>query len=363
MTVFSLTNDNKLKAPMFFGDPVAVQRYDVQKYPFIEKAIKKQTSFFWTPEVISLTNDKAEFASRLTPAMRTMWNSNLQYQILMDSVQARGPLQVLLPHCSLPELETWIITWSYFETIHSRSYTHIIRGLYDNPSAIFDGIMLDEEILKRAKAVTKYYDEFELAIEEEDHLGPVFRDKALIRLLYAICGLEGIRFYVSFACSWAFAETMQVLTKCATILKLICRDENLHLGTMVQILKAIKSGDEGLYWKDIHDEVAPEVEEIFRAIADQEKAWADYLFRDGSIVGLNAPILKEYVEHMTDKRLKGLGFKPIFHRPSNPLPWTEYWISSKGNQSAPQEVEQTSYVIGGVDAAPSDSKWAEEIDL
>lgn len=373
--VFSGIKDDKLRAPMFFGEPVSVQRYDVQKYPFLEKATRKQISFFWVPEEIAVTNDKAEFAHRLTPAMRRIWNLNLQYQILMDSSQSRGPLQVLLPHCSLPELETWIITWSFFETIHSRSYTHIIRSLYDDPSEIFDQIIDDPEILSRARAVTKYYDEFEErariceGFERDEATGlPEYnnlirsRDQAFLRLLYAICTLEGVRFYVSFACSWAFSETMQVLTKPAKILQLICRDENIHLGTMVQILKAIKSGEEGDYWKDIHGSIEKEIEGIFLEVADQERAWCDYLFRDGSIIGLNAQILKEYVEHITDKRLKALGFKPVFHRPSNPIPWTEHWISSKSNQPAPQEQEFTSYVVGGLDKQ-IDSSILGSIDL
>lgn len=351
------------KEPMFFGEPVNVARYDVQKYNVFEKQIRKQMGFFWVPEEIAMNQDALDFNETLDDAGRHIFTSNLKYQSLLDSVQGRAPNIALLPYVSIPELETLIETWSFFETIHSRSYTHIIRNIYNEPSKVLDGIVDVPEIVERAEAVTKYYDSFieygnwynllgygthtvngeEIVIEQEE----LYR--RLYKMVVAINILEGIRFYVSFACSWAFAESMQVMEKSAKIIKLICRDENLHLAVTQTILKKFRDGSEGELMQRIAEESEDEVYQMYREAVDQEKEWAEYLFKDGSIVGLNAEILKDYVEYITNQRLRKIGLKGIYDAPSNPLPWTAHWIGSKDTQVAPQEEQITSYVVGGVE--------------
>ena len=365
---FSPVHVDATKEPMFFGAPVNVARYDKQKYDFFEKQIRKQVSFFWVPEEIAMNQDAANFHKKLTPSSQHIFTSNLYYQILLDSVQGRAPSIALLPNCSMPELETLSETWSFSETVHSRSYTHIIRGIYTDPSAMLDSILDVAPIIERAEAVTKYYDDF---IEystwynmfgEGDHtVTTAHKEKAVVqsinkkelltklyKLIVAINILEGVRFYVSFACTWAFAESMQVMEKSAKIIKMICRDENVHLAITTYILKKFADGSEGPMLAEIAKECESEVYEMYADAVKQEKEWADYLFKDGSIVGLNADILKDYVEYICNKRMRTIGLKGPYNQPSNPLPWTEHWISSKDTQVAPQEEEITSYLIGGI---------------
>lgn len=359
---FSPAKVDATKEPMFFGEPVNVARYDKQKYPFFEKQIRKQVSFFWVPEEIAMNQDAANFHKKLSSTGQHIFTSNLYYQILLDSVQGRAPSIALLPNCSLPELETLIETWSFSETVHSRSYTHIIRGIYTDPSAMLDSILDVAPIIERAEAVTKYYDDFIEYSNWYNMLGEgthtvnsetiTIVKKELLTKLYklmvAINILEGVRFYVSFACTWAFAESMQVMEKSAKIIKMICRDENVHLAITTFILKKFADGSEGQMMADIAKECEADVYEMYDDAVQQEKDWADYLFKDGSIVGLNAEILKDYVEYICNKRMRTINLKGPYNQPSNPLPWTEHWISSKDTQVAPQEEQITSYLIGGI---------------
>lgn len=360
--IFNTTAKDATKEPMFFGNPVNVARYDKQKYPFFEQQIKNQMKFFWVPEEISLDKDPANFHKVLSPSAQHIFTSNLYYQILLDSVQGRAPNLAILPFTSLPELETLVETWSFFETIHSRSYTHIIRGIYNNPDEMLNGILDINPIVERATAVTKYYDDFieyanfynllgygnHTVNDKKININEMELHKKLYLMLFAVNILEGIRFYVSFACTWAFAESMQVMEKCAKIIKFICRDENLHLAITAFILKKFMDGSEGSLLKQIAMDCEEEVYSMYETAVKQEKAWAEYLFKDGSIVGLNTEILNDYVEFITNKRMRTVGLKSLFNQPSNPLPWTEHWISSKNTQVAPQEEEITSYTIGGI---------------
>jgi len=304
MTVFNTEQVNTKKQPMFFGKPLGIQRYDSYKYPIFDKLTTQQLGYFWRPEEVSLQKDRGDY-QLLRPEQKHIYTSNLKYQIMLDSIQGRGPGMAFIPYCSLPELEACMEVWGFMEMIHSRSYTYIIKNVYADPSEVFDKIVTDERILERAASVTGAYDEFLNHAHQWD-TGNMWTDdfrgspsaaweiKEVKRKLYRAVAnvniLEGIRFYVSFACSFAFGELKE------------------------------------------------------------EKRWADYLFKDGSMIGLNDKLLQQYVEWVANRRLKALGLKPQYDiaASANPLPWTQHWISSKGLQVAPQETEVESYVVGGI---------------
>ena len=354
-SVFNQTPNNALTEPMFFGNPVNVARYDQQKYQVFEKLIEKQLSFFWRPEEIDVSKDRIDF-NNLSESEKHIFLSNLKYQTLLDSIQGRSPNVVLLPLVSLPELETWIESWSFFETIHSRSYTHIIRNIINDPSLVFDDIVVNEEILKRASDIAVYYDDLYHACQKYAVLGVesgyTLRDlkKKLYLCIVAVNVLEGIRFYVSFACSFAFAER-KLMEGNAKIIKLIARDESLHLTSTQHIINIFAKGQDDPEMQDIHYECFSECYEIFQKAAEQEKQWAQYLFKDGSMVGLNEAILCQYVEYITNERAKAIGLPEIFKGvSSNPIPWIANWLVSDNVQVAPMETEITSYLVGQIDS-------------
>lgn len=349
MSVFSNEKFDATQETCFFGKSVNIARYDKQRYPAFEKLTEKQLGFFWRPEEIDLSRDGKDFKG-LNEHEQHIFTSNLKRQILLDSVQGRAPSMAFLPICSLPELETWIQTWAFFETIHSRSYTHIIRNVYSDPSKVFDEMLDLEEIVDCANDISKYYDDLivwnnmpvsadtgKTVFDVQDH------KKALWMCLNAVNALEGVRFYVSFACSWAFAEVKKMEGN-AKIIKLIARDENVHLASTQQLLKILPKEDED--FARIQDETREDCIAMFYSVVEQEKAWARYLFKDGSMIGLNEQLLCDYVDHIAAKRMGNIGLNG---KPGpNPLPWTQKWISGSEVQVAPQETEITSYVIGGV---------------
>lgn len=354
-SVFDSNNKNDhMTAKAFFDGAPTIARFDKQKYGWVEKLIDRQLGFFWRPEEIDIYKDAKDF-KELTAHEQHIFTSNLKRQILLDSVQGRAPTAAFGPICSLPELETWITTWAFSETIHSRSYTHIIRNIYPNPSKIFDELMDIAEIVDCAKDISKYYDELIDYNKLDEHLMIEFEGKvtdqlynhkkALWLALMSVNVLEGVRFYVSFACSWAFAEVKKMEGN-AKIIKLIARDENLHLAGTQQLLKALQKEDED--FARIAEETKNECIKLFVDAVEQEKAWARYLFKDGSMVGLSEPLLSEYIEWIANKRMIAVGLKSPYKGGSNPLPWTEKWISGSDVQVAPQETEITSYVVGGV---------------
>ena len=362
MTVFNTNKVNTKKQPMFFGAPLGVQRYDTYKYPTFDRLTQQQLGYFWRPEEVSLQKDRSDYA-QLTDQQKHIFTSNLKYQIMLDSVQGRAPGMAFLPYCSLPELESCMEVWSFMEMIHSRSYTYIIKNVYSDPSEVFDQILDDDKILSRASSVTKSYDDFinyaqswgQGNLWKQDSKGSpsaVWTLKDLKRTLYRAVAnvniLEGIRFYVSFACSFAFGE-LKLMEGSAKILSLISRDESQHLVLTQQILKNWSQGDD----PDMLEVIAEEKEtviQMFKDAVDEEKSWADYLFQDGSMIGLNERLLGQYVEWIANRRMKAIGFEPIYDVPlrNNPLPWTEHWLNSKGQQNAPQETEIESYVVGGI---------------
>jgi ribonucleoside-diphosphate reductase beta chain len=350
MSVFDATNHkDPTKVKAFFDDPVTIARYDKQKYPFLEKLTQSQLGFFWRPEEIDVYRDAKDFKG-LTVHEQHIFTSNLKRQILLDSVQGRAPTAAFSPICSLPELENWILTWAFSESIHSRSYTHIIRNVYSDPSVIFDGMIDMKEIVDCAGDISKYYDDL---IELNSSLSPFSaydiskydHKKALWLTLMSVNILEGVRFYVSFACSWAFAE-LKKMEGNAKIIKLIARDENLHLAGTQQLLKVLPTDDNDFI--NIREETKDECIKMFVDAVNQEKAWAKYLFQDGSMIGLNETLLNDYIEWIANKRMSAVGLPNQYKSGSNPLPWTQKWISGAEVQVAPQETEITSYIGGGV---------------
>ena len=362
MTVFNTEPHDTKKQPMFFGKPLGVQRYDEYKYPIFERLTKTQLGYFWRPEEVSLQKDFGDFKD-LRPEQKHIFTSNLKYQIMLDSVQGRAPSMAFLPYCSLPELEACMECWSFMEMIHSRSYTYIIKNVYPDVGEVFDTILSDPNILQRAASVTESYDNFINAAHEWD-TGNLWKDdrkgsflasyemKHLKRLLYRAVAnvniLEGIRFYVSFACSFAFGE-LKLMEGSAKIISLIARDENQHLVITQNILNKWSNGDDPEFAEIAREEEA-NVIEMFKKCVNEEKAWANYLFNKGTMIGLNEKLLHNYVEWIANRRMKAIGIKPIYDVPAknNPLPWTAHWISSKGLQVAPQETEVESYVVGGI---------------
>ena len=362
MTVFNQNKVDTKSQPMFFGAPLGVQRYDSYKYPVFDKLTNQMLGYFWRPEEVSLQKDRGDYQS-LRPEQKHIFTSNLKYQILLDSVQGRGPGMAFAPYCALPELEAAMNVWQFMEMIHSRSYTYIIKNVYPDPSEVFDTILDDQKIISRAQSVTKAYDEFiEVAQEwgngsmwSPDMKGSTtaeWTEKELKRKLYLAVAnvniLEGIRFYVSFACSFAFGE-LKVMEGSAKIISLIARDENQHTVLTQNIMKKWMDGDDPVM-SQIVEEERDTVIGMFKNAVNEEKEWAQYLFKDGSMIGLNDKLLVKYVEWTANKRMRALGLPPAYDIPirSNPLPWTEHWISSKGLQVAPQETEVESYVVGGI---------------
>ena len=362
MTVFNTEQVDTKKQPMFFGKPLGVQRYDSYKYPVFDKLTTQQLGYFWRPEEVSLQKDRGDYQT-LRSEQKHIYTSNLKYQIMLDSIQGRGPGMAFIPYCSLPELEACMEVWGFMEMIHSKSYTYIIKNVYSDPSEVFDKIVTDDRILERAASVTQGYDDFIQSAHQYDggtmwelategHIAGQYDRREVKRKLYRAVAnvniLEGIRFYVSFACSFAFGE-LKLMEGSAKIISLIARDENQHLAITQNILNKWKQGDDP-EMKQIMKEEEEWTLKAFDNAVNEEKRWADYLFRDGSMIGLNDKLLQQYVEWIANRRLKAIGFKPQYDiaASNNPLPWTQHWISSKGLQVAPQETEVESYVVGGI---------------
>ena len=361
MTVFNPTRVNSKEQPMFFGQPLGVQQYTSFKYPVFDKITQTQLSFFWRPDEVSLQKDRSDYGT-LRPEQKHIFTSNLKYQVMLDSVQGRGPSMAFLPYCSLPELESAMEAWGFMEMIHSRSYTHIIKNLYSDPDSVFSTILDDEKILSRARTVTESYDDFireanQYSLGDWKHAqegAGSFKEsryelkRKLFRAMMNVNILEGIRFYVSFACSFAFGE-LKVMEGSAKIISLIARDENQHLVLTQNIINKWRDGDDP-DMKAIYHEEKDRSRKMFENCVNEEKAWAKYLFRDGSMIGLSEQLLHKYVEWIANRRMKAIGLEPMYDiaAKNNPLPWTNHWLQSKGVQVAPQETEVESYIIGGI---------------
>lgn len=362
-STFSQADNNQMGEPMFFGQPVNVARYDQQKYPIFEKLIEKQLSFFWRPEEVDVSQDRTDFRN-LPEHEKHIFLGNLKYQTLLDSIQGRSPNVAFLPLVSIPELETWIETWSFSETIHSRSYTHIIRNIVNDPAVVFDDIVRNQHIIERAGDIANYYDDLIQYSNLYNQFGEGTHQlngqsitislfelkKKLYLCMMSVNVLEAIRFYVSFACSFAFAER-RLMEGNAKIIRLIARDEALHLTGTQHIINIMQEGEDDPQMAEVARACHEQSVEIFRHAAEQEKQWAEYLFKDGSMIGLNYSILSQYVEYITNLRMSAVGLEPIFpgaHQ--NPIPWINAWLVSDNVQVAPQEVEVSSYLVGQIDS-------------
>jgi len=356
-SVFGTNEKQHTTRNMFLDGQVGIQRYETVKYKQFDKFTEKTLGFFWRPEEVELTRDSKDF-KELSEHEQHIFTSNLKRQTLLDSVQGRSPALAFMPIVSLPEVENWIETWAFNESIHSRSYTHIIRNIYSDPSKIFDELMDIKEIVDCSVDISKYYDDLVEYASWYNLLGygthtvngktitidPFELKKKIWMAINSVNALEGIRFYISFASAWSFAE-LKKMEGNAKIIKFICRDENLHLGSTQTMLKLLVKEDSD--FANIREECKSDVIDLFSSVATQEMQWADYLFKDGSIIGLNKQLLSDYIEWITHKRMISIGLPSIFAGGTNPLPWTEKWISGGEVQVAPQEVNLSSYIIGG----------------
>ncbi|EEU1769174.1 ribonucleotide-diphosphate reductase subunit beta [Escherichia coli] len=374
-TVFNTQQVDVLNEPMFFGSGLGLARYDIQRHKVFEELIEKQLSFFWRPEEVNLMLDSAQF-NKLPQFQQDIFTNNLKYQSLLDSIQGRAPSAVLMALISDPSLDTWVATWTFSETIHSRSYTHIMRNLYTDPSKVFDEIVLDEAIMKRAESIGKYYDDvlvktrhWENAKENYGYsLGSCQQNdiemyeeimfnakrelmKSLYLCLHVINALEAIRFYVSFACTFNFHKNMEIMEGNAKIMKFIARDEQLHLKGTQYIIRQLQSGTDGDEWVQIAKECEQEAVDIFMEVNSQEKEWAAHLFKDGTCPGINTQSMCAFVDYLTVSRMKQCGLPcPITDAPTkHPYPWIREYLNSDLVQAAPQEVEISSYLVAQID--------------
>jgi len=364
MTVFNQNQIDVTAQPMFFGEDTGTARFDIYKHKIFEDLTEKQLSFFWRPEEINLTADKAQY-DKLKPFEQRIFTNNLKYQSLLDSIQGRAPGLAFSSICSDVSLETWIQTWGFSETIHSRSYTHIMRNLYEDPSKEFDDIVLNPAIMKRATSISDYYDDlicavryYQNAMEHASTGRPVTVNaqlvdamKKLYLCMHVVNALEAIRFYVSFACTFNFMESYGIMEGNVKIMKLIARDEQLHLKGTQYIIRQIQNGGEGELWKNIADELQEEANQIFLDVADQEKEWVDDLFAEGEPLGLNKKNMYGYVDYLTHSRMQSAGLDSPFAGQSlkHPIPFVRKFLNSELVQSAPQEVEISSYLISQID--------------
>lgn len=363
MTVFNSNNVDTTKEKMFFGQPLGVQRYDVYKYPAFYRLTQDQLGAFWRPEEFPLQKDRTDYLG-LSDYQKHIFTSNLKYQIMLDSVQGRAPGLAFIPYCSLPELESCMIAWQFMEMIHSYSYTYIIRNVYtNNSSEVFDHIIDDEKILERSTSVTHSYDDFINSAQQYGSSNlwkfnnegvPLARQelyeikRKLYRAVMNVNILEGIRFYISFACSFAFGER-ELMEGSAKIISKIALDERLHLFLTQNIITKWKNGDDPDMVQIAKEEEAL-CYRMFENTVNEEKNWSKYLFKDGSMIGLSEKLLCNYIEWIANRRMKAIGFKPLYDISSknNPLPWTEKWLNSRNEQVPPQEENISSYVVGGI---------------
>jgi len=356
------TPTNYLKRKMFLDGVVTVQRFEEYRYPKIAKFEELARGFFWVPEEISLTKDKMDH-KEASDAVKHIFTSNLLRQTALDSIQGRAPAQVFNPVISIPELESLVSNWSFFETnIHSKSYSHIIRNVYGVPKEEFNKIHDTTEIVEMASSVGKYYDLLHklncqkellpVGVPEAEHV------RAIWMALNASYALEALRFMVSFATSLAMVEN-RIFIGNGNIISLILQDELLHAEWTAWLINNVVKDDER--FAQIVDSCRDEVYAMYMEVIAEEKAWADYLFKKGVVIGLNAAILSDFVDYTAFVRLKDIGIKYLADHPkTSPIPWFNKHLNIGKKQTALQESESTNYVIG---AMGSEIDYSELPDL
>ena len=337
-TIFNTKNVDAMSQPLFLGKDLGVQRFDIIKYPVFANLDSKMMEFFWRPQEVELKKDRSDF-KEMSDNEKFIFTSNLKYQTMLDSVICRG-VPTLLEYVSNTELEACLMTWQFFEKIHSQSYSYIIQNVYADSSEVFDGIYTDKEIMKRASSAIEDYNNLMGMADNKT----VDLKKQIYMTIVSINILEAVRFYVSFICSFAFAENKKMVGN-ADIIKLIKRDEALHLSNTQEILKILhKEESEGFV--KVAAQCQDAAIEMFDRAAQEEKDWASYLFKDGSIIGLNETVLHQYIDWLCMSRRKAIGL-PYEKVGKNPVAgWTDPWMQSESVQVAPQEHEITSYKIG-----------------
>jgi ribonucleoside-diphosphate reductase beta chain len=341
------TPTNYLKRKMFLDGAVTVQRFEEYRFPKIAKFEELQRGYFWVPEEISLTKDKMDHKDA-SDAVKHIFTSNLLRQTALDSIQGRAPVQIFSPVVSVPELESLVSIWSMFETnIHSKSYSHIIRNVYGVPKEEFNKIHSTEEIVGMAASIGRYYEALHM-LNCRKELGEkvdIYEHKKAIWLaLHASYALEALRFMVSFATSLAMVEN-KIYIGNGNIISLILQDEILHADWTAWLINNVGKDDEDFV--KLETECADEVYQMYLEVIQEEKQWADYLFRKGVVIGLNASILKDFVDYTAYTRLKDIGIKYLEEHPrTSPIPWFNKHVSINKKQSALQETESTNYVIG-----------------
>jgi len=343
------TKTDYLNRKMFLDPegPVTIQRFEEVKYKKIADFETTARGFFWVPEEVSLTKDASDF-KEASDAVKHIFTSNLLRQTALDSLQGRAPSQVFTPVVSLPELEALIYNWSFFETnIHSRSYSHIIRNIYNVPKDVFNTIHDTKEIVDMASSVGRYYDELhkvncrkELGqdVNEKEHI------KAIYMALHASYALEAFRFMVSFATSLAMVEN-KIFIGNGNIISLILQDELLHKGWTAYLINQVVKEDSR--FAQVKSECEAEVYQLYLDVIREEKEWADYLFKMGPVIGLNATVLKDFVDYTAIAALKEIGIR--YNNPApktTPIPWFNKHVDTSKKQTALQENESTNYVIG-----------------
>jgi ribonucleoside-diphosphate reductase beta chain len=343
------TKTDYLKRKMFLdpAGPVTIQRFEEVRYPKIADFEATARGFFWQPEEISLTKDSSDFKNS-SDAVKHIFTSNLLRQTALDSLQGRGPTQVFTPVCSLPEVEALMYNWGFFETnIHSKSYSHIIRNIYNVPKDVFNTIHDTKEIVDMASSVGTYYDKLHLInciVETGEKIDEATHIKAIWMALNASYALEAFRFMVSFATSLAMVEN-KIFIGNGNIISLILQDELLHKGWTAYLINQVVKDDERFV--KAKQECEAEVYALYMDVIKEEKAWADYLFKKGPVIGLNAAVLKDFVDFTAVAALREIGIKYQGYAPkSTPIPWFTKHTNISNKQSALQETESTNYVIG-----------------
>lgn len=381
MSILNKEQVNHLDQPMFFGEDLGMARFESQKHRVFETLTEKQLSFFWRPEEVDLSNDRQEYEA-LPPHLRKIFDLNLQYQSLLDSVQGRAPTMAFLNIVSDVSLENWITTWAFSETIHSRSYTHIERNLHIDPSEQFDAIVTNEAIMKRCESITGYYDALIDACHDLKHMvmvaasrgyptnalenTPEYKEQmrkckvALYLCLHSVNALEAIRFYVSFSFTFNFAEEMKILEGNAKIMRQIARDETLHMKGTQSMIRLMQMGKDDPEMMEIAYQYEEEATRIFLSCVEQEIEWAEYLFSHGEVDGVTLKTTIQYIQHLANQRMRAVGLTSPFKDTKDPYSWMQKYLKSDELQVAPQEVEVSSYLIGQINSDVSDDaygKW------